>query len=198
MASQGSAFTPKPPKPARPAQAFSRPSVPRPPRPTIFPAGPKQLHVTSKPEFIGGPGEPPLWFLNLGYNSRDEWPPYWWLTKKKGPEGQGWVYQKNELNGRKMPGGAVVDFAVLDQSPPIAIRVQTERFHLAVNFRKQAGDREQRVALSNAGFTVADIYSYTYIHDPSGRAVSKLMSDILGGRHQPDPITTGTTSVRPS
>lgn len=188
-----SPYLPHQPRKARPA---SRAAVPRPPRPTIFPQGPRGLHLTAKPVFVGGPGDPPAWFLALAYNSVDEWQPYWAFTKRKGPEGQGWVYQKNELNGRKMPGGAVIDFAVVDQSPPIAVRIQTERYHLATGFRKQAADREQRVALSNAGWIVLDVYSYMYLKDPSGRAVLKLVGDILAGRMQPNPITAGTTSVR--
>ena len=183
---------PKPPKSPR------RASIPKPPRPTIFPEGPKALHLDTKPVFVGGPGEPPAAFLERGYNSRDEWPPYWAFSKIKGPEGSGWYYQRADLGGRKLPGGAVVDFAVVDQSPPLAVRIQTERFHIATNFRKQAADREQRIALSNAGWIVLDIFSYTYLGDPTGKKVIQLVNDILGGRMQPSPLTTGVTSVRPA
>ncbi len=176
-----------------------RPAIPKPPRPTIFPSGPKGLGLERKPIIVGGPGEPFPTFLGQN-NSLDEWPPYWALTKIKGPEGEssGWYYQKSEAGGRHLPGGSVLDFSVEDQWPMIAIRVQTERFHVGVSSQKRAYDYEQKIFLSQQGYVVHDIYSYQYLQDETGQACIRLIYGILNGQVQPDPALSGSVSVRPA
>jgi hypothetical protein len=180
-------------------QVGIRPKVPKPPRPTIFPSGPKGLGLERKPVIVGGPGEPFPGFLGQN-NSLSEWPPYWALTKIKGPEGEasGWWYQKSESGGRHLPGGSVLDFSIEDQYPMIALRCQTERFHVGVSSQKRAYDREQLIFLSQQGYRVVDIYDYQYLGDETGQAIIKLIWAVLNGQQQPDPGLSGSVSVRPA
>lgn len=180
-------------------QVGIRPKIPRPPRPTVFPSGPKGLGLERKPTIVGGPGEPFPGFLGQN-NSLDEWYPYWALMKILGPEGEasGWWYQKSEMGGRKLPGGAVLDFSIEVGYPLIGMRVQTERFHVGVTSQKRAYDYEQRVFLEQQGYMVRDIYSHQYINDQTGQACIRLVYGILNGTIQPDPALSGSTSVRPA
>lgn len=177
-----------------------RPKIPRPPRKTATPSGPKWLGLERDPIYVGGPGEPPEHFLLRGNVSKDEWPPYWGFTKILGAEGPagGWYYQKSEMGGRHLPGGSVLDFSIEDRYPKIAVRVQTERFHIGVGSAKRAYDYEQKIFLSQQGFVVHDIFSYQYLHDPSGQACIRLLWGILNGLIQPDPALSGSVSVRPA
>jgi hypothetical protein len=173
-----------------------RPKIPRPPRPTYKPAGPKELGLERKVVIVTA--IVPEMFPGVEFASYDELLPYWALTKAIGPEGLGWFYQKSEMGGRHLPGGSVLDFSIENQEPKIAIRVQTERFHVGVSSHKRAYDYEQKIFLEQQGFTVRDIYSHQYLHDETGQACLRLIWGILQGWIQPDPALSGSVSVRPA
>jgi hypothetical protein len=173
-----------------------RPKIPRPPRKTILPQGPKGLGLQRKPVILGK--IVPEMFPAVQFDSLDELYPYWALTKLMGPEGSLWYYQKSEMGGRHLPGGSVLDFSIEDREPKIAMRVQTERFHVGVSSHKRAYDYEQMLFLSQSGFVVHDIFSHQYIHDESGQACLRLCYAILNGFAQPNPALTGAVSVRPA
>ena len=173
-----------------------RPKIPRPPRPTIFPSGPKALGLDKDP--VLSPKIVPEMFPGVEFASVDELYPYWALTKILGPEGVNWFYQKSEMGGRHLPGGSVLDFSIEDRQPPIALRVQTERFHVGVSSHKRAYDYEQKIFLWNSGYQVADIYSHQYIQDETGQRCLRLVYAVLNGHLSADPALSGSASVRPA
>jgi hypothetical protein len=137
-------------------------------------------------------------FPAVQFASIDELYPYWALTKILGPEGINWFYQKSEMGGRHLPGGSVLDFSIEDRYPRIALRVQTERFHVGVGSQKHAYDYEQMLFLSQMGFEVRDIFSHQYLSDPTGQRCLKLVYAVLNGLSQPNPAQVGSVSVRPA
>jgi hypothetical protein len=173
-----------------------RARIPRPPRPTIYPQGPKGLGLQKKPVVYNT--ITPEMFPGVEFASYDELLPYWAFTKILGPEGLNWYYQKSEMGGRHLPGGSVLDFSIEDREPKIAVRVQTERFHVGVNSEKRAYDYEQMLFLSQSGFVVHDIFSHQYLHDETGQTCLRLCWAILNGFVQPNPALTGALSVRPA
>jgi hypothetical protein len=173
-----------------------RPKIPRPPRPTIFPSGPKYLGLDKDP--VLSPKIVPEMFPGVEFASIDELYPYWALTKIMGPEGQNWYYQKSEMGGRHLPGGAVLDFSIEDREPKIALRIATERFHIAVTSHKRAYDYEQKIALWSMGFQVADLFSFQYLDDVTGQTCLRLVYAVLNGHLQADPALSGVPSVRPA
>jgi hypothetical protein len=194
-------------------RASNRRTPTRPPllRPlgAAFPKGPRALQVPKaqrKP--IGGPGEPPPGFVSPT-TSRTEWLVYWGLAKilgqPKDPRRGPWVgfpplwsYQNPFKGGRQIKGGAVIDFLVQPNrfnSFAIAIRLQTEFFHLSsVGGNKVMHDRLQEAYISS-DYQVRDIYELSFINDPSGAAVCRELIRTLSGFSQPDPVAGGTTTV---
>jgi len=173
-----------------------RPKIPKPPRGTIFPSGPKGLGLERSTVIVTE--ITPEMFPGVQFASYDELLPYWSLTKILGPEGMLWFYQKSDMGGRHLPGGAVLDFAIEDRFPPIGLRVQTERFHVGVSSQKRAYDYEQMIFLAQSGYEVRDIFSHQYLHDPTGQTCLKLVYGILNGTSQPNPAQSGVISVRPA
>lgn len=171
---------------------------PRPPRGTI-PTGSRALGLGQVQVVIGyGPGDAPEQFRG-GTTSISEWYIYWALEQIRGPEGEGdWSYQQSFLGGRRIYGGAIVDFVLWEKGYAIGLRIQTFYFHLASPLQsiKQATDLEQKVALENGGdLYVVDIYEQNYIHDPSGNAAKRqviLASELVESYN---PRSTG--DVRP-
>lgn len=180
----------------RPPPGNERQRVARPiklARGTQRPTGPKMFRPGTKPQIITGPNQPPAGFLN-GNNSRSEWMIFWALTKLLGPEGEGnWLYQGKI--GRGLPGGSKPDFVVY-QLVPMAIRIQTERYHVAVSERKHAYDDEQRVQLERQGYRVYDIYEQDYINDPMGVAALRVTQEVLENRQRPNPVRMRTAMAR--
>lgn len=147
------------------------------------------------PHIVGGPGEPPT---NGAFASRSEWIWYWASEKVLGPEDPDtWRYQDPAMMGATRAGSTRIDFVYYGPRR-IACRIQTERFHLAVAFRKQGYDVNQRVALEQAGWNVVDVYEEQYIHDRSGQTAIILLKRVLANQEAPNPITTGTTLARPA
>lgn len=62
-----------------------------------------------------------------------------------------------QLMGGRIPGGAIVDFVVYTQFPPIILRIQSY-WHEATSTRVE--DDLQRVALENMGYQVEDVWEY--------------------------------------
>lgn len=166
----------------------------KPARPTQRPTGPKMFRPGTKPMILNDWMNPPPGFLN-GNNSLSEWLIYKSLTLILGPEQNGaWQYQ-GKINAQ-LPGGAKPDFVVTQSSRPLALRVQTERFHIAVSSFKQFNDDEQRIQLGRQGYDVCDIYEEHYINDETGKAALKVTNDCLNGRQRANPIRQHTSLAR--
>lgn len=180
------------------------PGLARPPKlrtPSRLPTGPRAFHQPAQK--IAGPGPVPPGFVR-GKNSASEWPPYWALATifglprdpRAGPPFQGawpfWTYQEY-ATGPTYSGDVNIDFFV--HHPPrgraVAIRIQTERYHLFVDNRKQIYDRLQAMNLSGA-FDVVDIYEDDYLNEPTGQAIVVLIKNAIGLLRSPDPILVGT------
>ena len=162
----------------------------------ILPIGPRYLAQDYvHPQQIGGPGQPPAGFIG-GTNSVSEWYIYWALTKILGPEGEGWTYQSSYLGGRRIRGGAVVDFVVFTPRYNIGLRVQTFYFHLAAGSIKQSSDLEQRIALESYGLRIVDIYEQDFIGDPTGQSAIRVVLNALNGNESANPRTYGILRER--
>jgi hypothetical protein len=187
---------------------IERRDVARPPRLRTAPALPRGPRLYKTPKNLGYKGpvmEPPAGFVR-GTTSVTEWAVYFGLAKVTGtPENYReppfigspgtWAYQKAWDEGRRAPGGSVIDFVLFagawsDQD--IAIRVMTERFHLYADFEQQSHDALQLNRLS--GFMrVVDIYDNDFLWDPTGQAIVVLIKDALAGSTYPNPINQGST-----
>jgi hypothetical protein len=107
--------------------------------------------------------------------------------------GELWDYQSAELGGfTRALGSAVVDFVYKLSHPPLMVRIQTYRWHLAAPAGKQALDNAQLAALAR-NFDVVDVYSEDYIGDPTGEAAIVLLKETLGLIRRQNPITAGST-----
>lgn len=177
------------------------PAIPRLRTAARIPRGPELYRQPAQK--VGGPGEPPPGFVGHR-NSAVEWPPYWGLAKifanptdpRTGPFNGGWPdweYQNPDQTGAGVTG-SVIDFVVYkarNRSTPLAIRVQTERFHLYVDAYKQGYDAMQRSELERY-FEVVDIFDYQYMGDPTGKNVIVLLKQVLGLIEIPNPLVAGT------
>ena len=178
----------------------------RPPRlrgPVGLPRGPRLYRILKGYGLVHGPGEPPPGFITFT-NSLSEWFIYWALAKvikfprdpRKGPyigwPGL-WSYQTPVDGGRAFRGGQVVDFIV---EPPVtggetlAIRIQTERYHLFTDSAKHAVDELLKVRLARFG-RVVDLFEQDFIHDASGQAAILEVKRALFGGHPSNPLRAG-------
>ena len=171
---------------------------------------PTGLRFVPKMEQVPGPGDPPDGFLN-GQNSLTEWYFYWALAKvfnnphgndvRKAPFYGGWPdwsYQTAELGGHvRALGSAVVDFVVYQGMTLIFIRIQTERFHLFADNKKQAYDRLQRATLESNGPYVVDVYDTAILNDPSGQKAVIAAKRAIGRIQDINP-DIGRTALRGS
>lgn len=180
-----------------------------------FPKGPKQFQVTQEQERpITDWSTPPAGFLTP-WNSVVEWTVYkgcWKVLHCPGDAEDSdftgypgiFTYQSPFSGGRQIRGGAVIDF-LIDQNPfdtaMVAIRLQTERFHLSsFGGAKAMYDLLQAQRIS-AAYDVRDLYETSFINDPTGAAVCRALIGVLSGRTQPNPTAGGVTAVvrrRPS
>jgi hypothetical protein len=164
------------------------------------PRGPRLY--SQRPKRLGGPGVPPPGFVG-GQTSAEEWWVYWALAKifddpadPRQPPFLGardgrWTYQSPFAGGRRMAGGAVIDFVVYAGGEVIAIRLQTERFHIYATGGQQTHDLEQEAVISEYA-RVIDLFSQDFIGDGTGQAVIIQLKDALAGFPPRDPITSGT------
>jgi len=168
--------------------------------------GPRDLGLWMEPERVVGPGEPPAAFLTPT-TSRSEWIPYWSLAKifddPRDPRqppysgGASWGYQVSFEGGRSVRGGSVMDYVIYLPSEIVGIRLQTERFHIAVSPAKRASDRMQAMSLEKY-MRVEDLYEQDIIADRTGNAAIRRMIELLGGWERVSPLVSGTfRRVRP-
>lgn len=178
---------------------LSRPAkIPRLAHAPIRPSGPAVLNVAEF--FVGGYGEPPAGFV-VGQTSVTEWIYYWALAKvfndPKDPRippyfgGENWSYQVAK-GGKwvRALGSAVVDFVVYQGDTALAIRLQTEHFHVFTDSRKHASDLLQRVNLSDE-FIVIDVYDEELLGDPSGQKAVLAVKRHLGRLERVNPVLSG-------
>lgn len=163
------------------------------------PTGPKHLRVVE--QFVGGYGDPPPDFIG-GQNSLTEWAVYWGLFRifdesadPRKPPFFGlypfFEYQSAQMGGYvRALGSAVVDFLCHLGSTMVALRVQTEFFHIFTDARKQAADALQRAQLSKT-MTVIDLYDDDILGDPSGAKCIVTLKRALGMIESLNPITAG-------
>lgn len=198
MANQRKRANPKPParrRPTRPPRLRKLPSLP---------SGPRLYQSTKAAPRLGGPGEPPPGFITAT-NSTTEWMVYWGLAKVLGlpknprqPPFIGypglWKYQVPFEGGRHTPGGQVVDF-IIQASPfnptPVALRVQTERYHIFTDVAKQVLDR---ILLARLGkhYRLADLFEQDWVADKTGQAVIVAIKKSLFGGTASNPIRART------
>lgn len=170
-----------------------------PPRKTQKPRPPKEFSQAKKTVYVGGPGEPPAWFMKTGIVSRSEWFIYWALRKVKGPPGDfSWANQVPAGGGRGQRGGAIIDFVIWDQEPRLAIRIQTDRFHIASPTSIHSYDEASKRMLERVGYKVIDIYEQHFLSDKSGKAAIAIVREALKGQQRPNPITLPNAKVRAS
>lgn len=156
-----------------------------------MPTGPRALSRSiQSPEHKGGCGPPPQGFLG-GSNSLSEWLFYCACERELGPEGDQWTYQSSYLGGRRMRGGAVVDFVLFTPRYNIGVRIQSFYFHLSATQEKQSSDLEQRTNLERYGLRIIDVYEQDYIGDLSGEAARRLVRMALNGQEMPNPRAYG-------
>lgn len=174
------------------------------PRSPVFPKGPKFLQQPKGSGHVSGPGEPPPGFITPT-NSISEWVIYWALAKVLGfPKDPRvgpytgwpglWTYQTPFEGGRAAGGGQVIDFVVY---PPgggiqgaIAIRIQTERYHVLTDQSKQTLDWLLAQRLGGT-YRVLDIYEQDYIGDASGQAAVLTVKQGLFGGQASSPLRSG-------
>lgn len=169
---------------------------------SIRPLGPRIYKLGSPVPREGyGPGEPPPGFLNQ-WNSQDEWMVYWAICKiKHSPRdcrqppfvgGEDWSYQNPDpIFGGRIAGGQVFDFIVQMAGKKIALRIQTERFHIFAPAAKQAQDFYLKTHSSGVD-DIYDLYSQNYLgKDPQGLIVA--VARALKGIREVDPIRAGTS-----
>lgn len=167
-----------------------------PPRRVQRPRPPRAVASGTRVSHKSGPGLPPAGFLGAT-TSLSEWYIYWAFLKVKGPMGQtSWGYQIDAGGGRGAAGGAVIDFVVWDQEPRLAIRIQTERYHVATRNRTQMYDERSKRMLERLGYKVIDIWEQNFIKDKSGRAAIQKVRMALKGLQDPNPITAPTSLAR--
>ncbi len=181
------------------ALTIDRPHIPNSFSP--LPTGPRAFSRRDRPALPSGPGDAPPGFVTAG-TSVSEWIVYWALAKifsspkdpRRGPfngspDSTLWVYQKSY--GRHQLVGARVDFVIYPYAVvPILIRLQTEFFHVYAGPKKRAYDRIQEIALGKYG-RVADLFEQNFLFDTTGRAVILQVKDLIAGKNQMDPLTSG-------
>lgn len=191
----------KPPnrrKPQRPPRLATIAAIPR--GPSLYHI-PKELRIGTT-----GPGEPPAGFITPT-NSVSEWIIYWGLCKvfnqPKDPR-QGpfigvpglWQYQVPfDTNGQiRSPGSQVIDFTIepheLTRGTPVAIRVQTERYHVFTDQVTQGREQLLRSRLAR-DYVVRDLYEQNFMLDKTGQAAVISVKNALRGVIEPNPVHQG-------
>ncbi len=172
--------------------------------PPVLPRGPKIYQPKRGGGYIGPVTEPPPGFVR-GTTSATEWMVYHAIARVLGVPGDPrvppyigfpgyWSYQKAFDEGRRAPGGAVIDFVVFagefaDQD--IAFRIQTEYFHIYSDNDVHVHDQLQKERLS-AFMRVVDLYDQDFAWDQTNAACIVLVKRALAGETFIDPITSGT------
>lgn len=172
-------------------------------RPPVFPSGPRLYRQTKANVHLGGPGSPPPGFLTA-QQTLSEWFIYWASKRVLDPEedprqppfwgGKEWSYQSQQLGQMGAHAKALstnIDFLYTLSWPPLAVRLQSFRYHVAATSFKQAYDDAQLIRELGA-FDVIDIYEENFITDETGQAAIIQVKDFLGLIRHQDPRTAGT------
>lgn len=180
----------------------------RPPRlrkPPALPTGPRLYRMVRTNQIsYGGPGRMPAEF-DAAAQSESEWIWYWASKRALDPDddprqppytgGRLWSYQSPELGEYKREkGSAIVDFLYQLSWPFLAVRIQTYRFHLAVDSLKQESDFQQLVALAG-NFDVVDVFESDFISDETGETAVVMVKETLGLIRRQSPLTAGTVQL---
>lgn len=176
-------------------QKVARP--PGPARGVQRPTGARRFNITESPIPLDSLWIMPSWFRN-GNNSADEWPPYQALTLLLGPpDRDNWTYQTRTSIQFGILGTAKPDFLVF-QDPFLVIRVQSDRYHIAVSSFKAATDLEQRTYLERIGYRVVDIYPQHFqpAERDNGKRIMSVMRDALNGRQRSNPRDLSLSHAR--
>lgn len=160
------------------------------PNTSLFSYGPNIAGIGRITAQASGPGEPPEGFVG-GTTSKSEWYIYWALEKLLGQEGINWTFQASRFGGRRRLGGAVVDFILFFSTLQVGVRIQTYRFHMNVDPRKQSSDTEQLINLSARDTVIIDVFESDYINDTTGQASIKVMLEVINLRQRPNPLAIG-------
>lgn len=176
-------------------------------RPTVFNQMPDIFRAAFKPVASGeGPGAPPDGFLKATV-SAVEWIVYFWLwillscdgDPRQGPfyggrgPGGSFSYQLSFFGGRRSPGGAVPDFAILRPTRAVIIRLQGEWQHVFTHSVKIESELFQKGRLAGADFDVIDVYEQHILSDPYTRrgTVPRVLQDAIEGIAWLGPIAGG-------
>lgn len=165
----------------------------------LRPTGPQRLRIIE--QFVGGYGDPPPGFIG-GQNSITEWIVYFSLFKIFDPHADPrkppffglrpyFAYQSAELGLYvRAPGSAVVDFLIYEGRTLIAMRIQTEFFHVFTDERKHASDLVQRANLARK-LKVIDVYDNDLLGDPSGAKAIVTLKRALNMIEDINPVING-------
>lgn len=186
-------------RPVRPPRMRTIPTMPR---------GPRLYHQSPGSDIMSGPGEPPEGFLTYT-NSRSEWWIYWAISKvlkfprnpRQGPfNGYPglWTYQSPFEGGRAIRGGQVIDFMIESPSTnygTVAIRIQTERYHVMTNDAEKTAREEILQARVGRHVRIVDIFEQDFMMGPNAKsglaAIMEVKRAIYGGKAS-DPLKAGT------
>jgi hypothetical protein len=173
----------------------------RPPKQRTFARVPTGSRLFNRKAIkIGGPGIPPPGFVGAK-TSASEWMIYWALAKvynsprdpRVGPyfgaEDGSWVYQSYQ-RAPTLSGRQNIDFTAQFRGELVAIRIETERYHIFVDPIQAAFDREA-IWIAEKWNRVQNIYEQDFIGDPSGQAAIILVKEVLRNEQRPDPRTAG-------
>lgn len=157
-----------------------------------FPAGRRQKSIWWPP-----PPEFQL-YIKKNHSSKMEW--HLWLAAKlifKQDPGEFWFFQYPFAGGRRVRGGQVIDVAITGTNPPIAVRLQSDRYHVGVNHLKRWEDEQQRQQLLDAGWWCVNIYEQ-YLRKTlyNGRAALFWMRQAMSGVEAPSPAAYRTSEAK--
>lgn len=199
-----------PPKERRVGVTYPNP-IAQPPhlkRPTVFGRLPEVYAEVFKPTpSREGPGKPPPGFLHATA-SGVEWIVYFWLWQLlqcdgdvrqppfyggRGPLGT-FSYQLNFFGGRRKPGGAIPDFAVLRPTRALILELQGEWQHVFTHSAKIERELFQTGRLAGQRFEVIRIFEQHILNDPYSRrgTVPRVLQDAIEGVAWVGPIAGGT------
>lgn len=186
-------------------------TITRPPkfrRPPTLPRGPK-LYQEGKWSSIDvqGPVQPPPGFVTQ-QTTASEWVWYWASMKVLDPArdprvppfygGSSWAYQSQQLpqiaHIYAKALSTNVDFLYQLSYPPLAVRLQSFRYHLATTSLKQQYDLAQ-LKRELGVFDVVDIYEQDFLEDTTGQAAIVLLKQTLGLIPTGNPLDSSTIRV---
>lgn len=182
----------------KPLKMPSSPRPPRPRRPPALPTGPRLFRPHRNMPRLGGPGLPPSGFVTRQHTA-SEWQWYWASMRVLDPTrdpreppytgGLNWHYQTFASTQFGASGASNIDFFYTLSEPPLAVRIQTYRYHTAADSIKQAYDAAQARVLMGR-FDLVDVFE-GFVGDVSGQTAVLLVKQVLGLVRAQNPITAG-------